>query len=153
MTLIRWSPMLSSPSRDFTTIHDEVNRLFDGFLTRGGYGAERGSVFAPAVDVEETAEEFVVRADLPGVTQKDVKVHLLGDTLTIRGERKLTETRKDRNYQRVERSHGAFERSFTFGATVRNEAVRAQFRDGVLEVHVPKADEARVREVEIQVAS
>jgi len=153
MTLIRWSPMLSSPSRDLTSIHDEVNRLFDGFLSRGGYSGERASVFAPAVDVEETPEEFVVRADLPGVAQKDVKVNLLGDTLTVRGERKQQQETKGRNYHRAERSHGVFERSFTFGAPVRNDGVRAQYRDGVLEIHVPKAEEAKVREVEVQVAS
>lgn len=153
MTLIRWSPMLSSSSRDLSTIHDEVNRLFDGFLSRGAFSVDRAAVFAPAVDVEETPDEFVVRADLPGVSQKDVKVNLLGETLTVRGERKQQQEGKDRNYHRVERSHGVFERSFTFRAPVRNEGVRAQYRDGVLEIHVPKAEEARVREVEIQVAS
>ncbi len=153
MTLIRWSPMLPNPARDLGSIQDEVNRLFDGFFTRSTVGSDVAQLFTPAVDIEETAEEFVVHADLPGMTQKNVKVSLMGDTLTIRGERRQEREQKDRNYHRIERSHGTFERSFSFGAPVKNEGVRAQYRDGVLEIRVPKAEEARVREIEVQVAS
>ena len=153
MTLIRWSPMLPSPTRDPESIQDAVNRLFDGFFTRSSTGSDIAPLFTPAVDIEETAEGFVVCADLPGMTQKDVKVSLVGDRLTIRGERRQEREKKDRNHHRVERSYGTFERSFSFGVPVRNEGVKAQYRDGVLEIHVPKAEEARVREIEVQVAS
>jgi len=148
MKLIRWNSGV--PNRDFTAL-DEFNRLFDG-LTRGNTGVD-GSAFTPAVDIDESADDFTVRVDLPGVSQKDVKVSLMGDTLTIRGERKRGEIQKDRNAHRIERTYGAFERIFTFGTPVKNEGIHARYRDGVLEVVVPMAEEAKVREIEIQAAS
>ena len=147
MTLVRWRPGSLSPA---LTIHDEMNRLFDHFY-RGTSLSNGGADFVPAVDVEETPEGFVIRADLPGVSQKDVKVSVMGDTLTIRGERRSQSTKKDGSYHRTERVYGSFERSFTLGAPLRNEAVKAQYKDGVLEIHVPKAEEARLREIEVQV--
>lgn len=151
MTLIRWSPAPVTALRDINSIQDEVNRLFDGIFTRGAMRGDLASVFTPAVDIEESPEEFVVRADLPGVVQKDVKVSLMGDTLTIRGERRQESPVKQGNHHRLERVHGTFERSFTLGTRVRSDTVKAQYRDGVLEVRVPKAEEARMRQIEVQV--
>jgi len=153
MALIRLSPTRMTPMRDLFGIQDEVNRLFDGFFTRGALRGDTLPVFTPAVDVEETAEEFVIRADLPGVSQKDVKVNLMGDTLTIRGERKQESENKNGGMHRVERLYGSFERSFRLATPVRGDKVKAQYRDGVLEIRVPKAEEAKVREVEVQVAA
>jgi HSP20 family protein len=152
MSLIRWNPVLGGSSRGITSIQDEVDRLFDGLLTRNGLQGDFRSTFTPAVDVEETANDFIVRADLPGLDQKDVKVNLMGDTLTIRGERRQEKERKG-NVHRVERIYGSFERTFTFNTPVKNEGIQARYRDGVLEIVVPKADEAKVREIEVQVAS
>ena len=152
MTLMRWSPAPLGTLRDLPSIQDEVNRLFDSFF-RSPLRGDLAPVFTPAVDIEETADEFVVRADLPGMTQKDVKVSLMGDTLTIRGQRKQESEHKDGGMHRVERVYGSFERSFQLGAPVRNDKVRAQYRDGVLEINVPKAEEARLLEVEVQVGS
>ena len=152
MNLIRWNPMLSSPVRG-ARLHDEIDRLFDGVFHGVGQDLERATTWAPAADVEETADAFAVRVDLPGLTQKDVKVSLLDDTLTIRGERKIEKESKDRSFHRVERRYGSFERSFTFGIPVQGDAVSATVRDGVLEVHVPKAEQAKVRDIEIKVAS
>ncbi len=151
MTLIRWSPAPMTPLRDPTNIQEEVNRLFDSVFTRGTMRGDLSAMFSPAVDIEETPEEFVLRVDLPGVAQKDVKVSLMGDTLTIRGERRQESATKDGSQHRLERVHGAFERSFSLGTPVRNDQVKAQYRDGVLEVRVPKAEEARMREIEVQV--
>lgn len=152
MAITRWSPTWGIPtrSRDLVGIQDEVNRLFDSFFGRYT-AADAPPIFAPAVDVEEVGEEFIVRADLPGVSPKDVKVFLMGDTLTIRGERKQEAAHNDSNLHRVERVQGTFERSFTLGVPVRNDKVRATFRDGVLEVHIPKAEEAKLKEIEVQV--
>jgi HSP20 family protein len=151
MNVIRWSPR-PGRTRDLVTFQDEVNRLFDGFL--GSWqGAEGSTVLAPPMDVEETPDEFVVRADLPGVSQKDVKVSLMGDTLTIRGSRNDERKDKNGNFHRTERIHGSFERTITFGTPVKNDGVTAQARDGVLEVHVPKADQAKLREIEVKVAN
>jgi HSP20 family protein len=148
MSLVRWNPLGSA--RELVGMQDEMNRMFDTFFgtpaTRTGWEP----AFRPALDVEENAEEFIVRVDIPGTSQKDVKVSLMGETLTIRGERKNERTTKDGNVRRVERSYGAFERSITLDAPVRNDKVTATYRDGVLEIHVPKAEEARVREIEVQ---
>jgi HSP20 family protein len=148
MTLVRLTPC--NPARDRITMQQELDRFVDGFLRPGPLRAG-AAPFTPLVDIEETPEEFVLRADLPGVTQKDVKVSLMGDTLTIRGERRLEKENKERNLLRVERVAGAFERAFTLGAAVRADGVKATFRDGVLEILVPKAEEARLREIAIQV--
>jgi len=150
MAIVRWTPTTVFP-RDPINIQDEVDRLLGQFFTRSPQRGDATAMFAPAVDIEETAEEFIVRADLPGIPQKNVKVSLMGDTLTIRGERKQ-EAREDGNAHRVERVYGVFERSFSLGTPVRSDKVRATYRDGVLEIHVPKAEEARLREIEVQVA-
>lgn len=148
MSLIRWSPRqdgqtLLSPYRAMDGLIDE---LFSSQPLRSG-----ASPLTPPIDVEETPEAYVFRADLPGVIAKDVKITVTGDTLTLKGERKHEEQKSEGTLQRIERSYGAFERSFTLGTTVRPDQVRATYRDGVLEVRVPKADEARAREVEVQV--
>ena len=153
MKITRWSPVPASPVRDLLSIQDEFNRLFDGFFAPTSVRGDLAPMFTPAVDIEETADEFVIKADLPGVAQKDVKVNLMGDTLTIRGERKQESEKKDGNVHRTERIHGMFERTFRLGTPVRSDKVKAQVRDGVLEVRVPKAEEARLREVEVQIAS
>lgn len=149
MTLIRWSPGTIAPLRDH--FEDEVNRLFDGVFTRRARYGDLGTLFTPAVDIEETPEEFVLRADLPGVAAKDVKVSLLGDTLTIRGEKHQEKASQGGNPHRLERVHGTFERSFRLGTRVGGDKVKAQYRDGVLEIRVPKAEESRPREIEVQV--
>ena len=150
-SLIRWNP---TPTRNLLGFRDDVDRLFDSlFQSRNPSGAEWPTTFAPAVDVEESRDEFVLRVDLPGVDPKDVKVSLLGDVLTIRGERKQQGEQKNQNVHRLERRYGSFERSFRLGVPVRADQVKASARDGVLEIHVPKADEARTREIEVQVAS
>ena len=153
MSMVRWSPLFGGSNHDLSTVQDEVNHLFEGFLHGAPLRTDVARAFAPAVDVEENPDEFVMRVDLPGLTQKDVKVNLVDDTLTIRGERKHEDVRKDNGYQRLERRFGAFERSFTFGTAVKNEGVKTLYRDGVLEIRVLKAEEAKLREIEIQVGS
>jgi len=147
MTLMRWTPL--SPNRD--SIHDDVNRLFDSFFSRGALRGDLPSTFTPAVDIEESADAFVLRFDLPGISPKDVKVSLMGDTLTVRGERKSERNEKNGNYRRIERASGSFERVFTLDSPVRADQIKAQYKDGVLEITVPKAEEAKLREIEVQV--
>jgi HSP20 family protein len=153
MTITRLNPVTLSPVRDLLGNRDEFDRLLDTFFTGSPLRGDQAPVFTPAVDIEETADEFVFKADLPGMSQKDVKVNLLADTLTIRGERKQETEQKNGGMHRTERIYGAFERTFRLGTPVRSDKVSALYRDGVLEVHVPKAEEAKPREVEIQVAS
>src|SRR5262249_15100689 len=111
----------------------------------------QGSSLSPAVDVEETPDAYVFRADLPGVSSKDVKVTVHNDTLTLRGERKREEKKSDGSAHRLERAYGSFERSFTLGLPVRADQVKASYKDGVLEVHVPKAEAAKPRDIEVQI--
>lgn len=148
MAIIRWNPQVP-PMRDLVTMHEEMNRLFDSAFGRPG--ARAAFDFAPVVDIEETPEAFVIRADLPGVAQKDVKVNVMGDTLTVRGERRQECAEGDTNWLRCERAHGTFERSFTLGSPVKADQVKASYKDGVLDVRVPKAEEAKLREIEVKV--
>jgi HSP20 family protein len=148
VTLMRWYPTLTS-SRDFPTLRDEMYRMFDTVRT----AVDSADAFVPAVDIEETADAYVLRADLPGVASADVKVTLLGDVLTIRGERRPVREAGDGVRRRLERTAGTFERSFRLGRPVFADRTQASFRDGVLEVRVPKADEARVREIEVRSVS
>ena len=149
MKIMRWTPAIAVP-RDIESVRNQVDRLFDGFFDGHRYPTPG---FAPRVDIEETPEEFVLRADLPGVQKDDVKLSLTGDTLTIRGERKLESQKKHGTLHRVERLQGSFERSFVLGTAFRGDRIQAVYRDGVLEVRVPKPDEARVREIEVQVGT
>ena len=146
-TLMRWNPLLSS-RRDL--FRNDFDQLFDSLVSGSTLG--NGVQYDPAADVHETAEAYVIRMDLPGVSQKEVKVSILGDTLTIRGERKLEQVHEKENIHYRERRSGSFERAFTLAAPVRPDQVRASYKDGVLEVTVPKAEEARTREIEIQVS-
>jgi HSP20 family protein len=150
MTLVRFLP---GRSRDLTPFRSEIDQLFDSFLgNRPFYSAPTTeSLMAPPVDVEETAEGYVFRADLPGMSEKDVKVSLVGDTLTLRGERKRQAESQSGNAHRTERVFGAFERTFTLPAPVRSDKVKASYRNGVIEILVPKAEEAKVREIEVEV--
>jgi len=148
MSLIRWNPRRSG--NELTTLRTEMDRLFDDFFAPMAMRPDWAAL-TPPVDVEETPEAYVFRADLPGVSSKDVKVTVIGDTLTLRGERKREEKQDDGSLHRIERMYGSFERSFTLGSPVRPDQVKAAYRDGVLEIRVPKADEARAREIEVQV--
>ncbi len=150
MTLIRWNP--NATARDLATMRDEMDRVFDSFVGRSFLRPWEGGSIVPPVDVEETPEGFVFRADLPGIDPKAVKVSLHGDTLTLRGERKRQGEKREGAVHRSERVFGSFERSFTLNAPVKGDQVKASYKDGVLEIAVPKAEEARSREIEVQIA-
>jgi HSP20 family protein len=145
MTLTRWYPRRND--NELTSLRTQMDRLFEDFLTP----VRQDFTLTPPVDVEETADGYVFRADLPGIEAKDVKITVHGDTLTLRGERKREEKKSDGSLHRVERSYGEFERSFQLGMPVRADQVKASYRNGVLEIHVPKAEEAKVREIEVRV--
>lgn len=143
--LMHWTP-----NGDWMEVHEDVSRLFDSLVEGTNASPER---WAPAVDVRETAEDFFVRMDLPGLTSKDVKVSVFEDTLTVSGERRESTEAKDVKWHRVERSHGAFERRFQLGKTVQADKVSATYQDGVLEIRVPKAEQAKPREIQVEISS
>jgi HSP20 family protein len=148
MTLIRWTPARSNGHVDLRT---DVDRIFDSFLNTRSLPTTAAGTFSPPVDIEETPEAFVLRADLPGVAAKDVKVSFTKDTLTLRAERSRESEAREGSLHRTERAYGAFERTFTLTAPVDGDNIKATYRDGVLEIRVPKAEAAKVREIEVQV--
>ena len=146
MSLVRWFPRRNGLQS--VALDTDLDRLFEDFFSPAPL---RSVALNPAVDVEETADAYVFRADLPGVSSKDVKVTVHNDTITLRGERKQEEKTSEGSRHRVERATGVFERSFTLGLPVRADQVKASYKDGVLEVHVPKAEEAKPRDIEVQI--
>ena len=148
--LTRWDPF-----RDLATLQDQVDRLFqDSGLGRvcSNFGeAFEGTAWSPAVDILETDSNLILRADLPGVDPKDVDVQLENGTLTLRGERKFESDVKEDNFRRVERVYGSFVRSFTLPRTLDPDKVEAQYRNGVLEVKLPKRPEAKPKQIKVAV--
>jgi HSP20 family protein len=143
------------PFRDLATLQDRIDRLFEDSFgrLRGSSGTEalEGSVWSPAVDIVETDSEVVLRADLPGVEPKDVDIQVQNGTLTLKGERKFESDTKEDNYRRIERVYGSFVRSFALPQTVDPESVGAEYRNGVLEVKLPKRPEAKPKQIKIAV--
>jgi HSP20 family protein len=146
MALIRWEPV-----RELNTIQGEMNRLFNSFFesaspSNGGASVRR---WIPAMDLVEHDDNFVLRADLPGLTEDDVKIEVEDNVLTVSGERKFEhEDRKD-GFYRLERASGAFRRSLTLPEGVDPEKIDASFEHGVLEVRVPKPEQRKPRKVTI----
>jgi HSP20 family protein len=152
MTLVRWNPSLPAWPSDMLGVQREINRLFDG-LFRSNVADEDTALgpWAPAVDITESDNEFVVKVEVPGVSKDDVKITVQDNVLTIRGEKKQEKESKGANYHRVERSFGAFQRSFSLPATVQATKVDAKYNNGILSITLPKAEEAKPKEIEIHV--
>ena len=146
MAIVRWEPF-----RELSTLQSEMNRLFNSVFDSptgpGNGGAARR--WMPAMDVVETEDDFVLRADLPGMTEDDVKIEFEDGTLTISGERRSEHETKNEGYYRVERAYGSFSRSLTLPQGVDPERVSASFDKGVLEVRVPKPEARKPRRIEI----
>ena len=150
MALVRWQPV-----RELSSLQNDMNRLFNTFFdtptaTNGGASPRR---WIPAMDLVETDDHFVLKADLPGLSEDDVHIDVEDNVLTVSGERKAQHEDKREGYVRVERSYGSFRRSLTLPEGVAPEAVSASFDRGVLEVHIPKPEERKPRRVAIQVGS
>ena len=148
MTLIRWRPARNG--QELVSLRDTFDKIFDDMVTGSPWAGDLAPLFAPSADIHETADAFVVKLDLPGVSLKDIKVNLTRETLVIRGERAQEKTENGVSRHRVERVYGSFERTFVLRAPLRGDEVKATYKDGVLEIRVPKAEEAKVREIEIQ---
>jgi len=151
MALIRWSPTrdLWEPFSSLAEIQEEMNRLFDTSLRRGGMFE---GAFVPAIDVVEGKDNFLVRADLPGLTKDDVSVTLQDGHLTIKGEKKHDTETKEANCYRKERVHGTFSRTIELPASVDTKKIDAHFKDGVLHVRLPKTEEAKPKQIEVKVS-
>jgi HSP20 family protein len=147
MALIRWEPV-----RELNTIQNEMNRLFNTFFDPSGAPAGHPGTarrWIPAMDLVEAENDFVLRADLPGLTEKDVNIELEDSVLTISGERKAEHEERREGYYRVERASGSFSRSLTLPEGVDPSKVSASFTNGVLEVRIPKPEQRKPRKVTI----
>jgi HSP20 family protein len=134
------------------TLQDQINRLFNETFDRS---SQEGSLttWAPAVDIFETEHELVVKADLPDVKPEDLDIRVENNILTIRGERKFEKKVTEDKYLRVERSYGSFSRSFSLANTVNTEAIKADYKDGVLTLSIPKREEAKPKQIKVQVGT
>lgn len=141
------------PFRSFSIVQEQMNRLFGDALFRGRSDDSALTSWAPPVDIYETPEELVVTADLPGVNEKDFDVRVENNTLTIRGERKFEKTVSEDNYLRTERSYGSFSRSLSLPNTVNPDAIRAEYRGGVLTIRMPKREESKPKQIKVSVSA
>lgn len=148
MSITRWDAF-----RNMATLHDQVNRLFEGNLqgSRGDNSAL--TTWAPAVDIYEDENALVIKADLPDMNERDLDIRVENNTLIVKGERKFEQKVKEENYLRIERTYGSFSRSFSLPNTVNTEAIKAEYKNGVLTVELPKRAESKPKQVKVNVTN
>jgi HSP20 family protein len=144
-TLDRWEPYRGS-------YDSQLNRLFSDFFGRTSQ-EQNLTPWVPAVDILENEHELVVKADLPDIKPEELDIRVENNILTIRGERKFEKKSEEKNYLRVERSYGSFARSFSLANTVDTEAIKADYKDGVLALSIPKREEAKPKQIKVSVGS
>ena len=144
MPIVRWDPF-----SDMVQFRDEVGRWFDTLDKRSE--GEKATVWAPDVDIKETDKDIQLKADLPGMRKEDIDISVDEDQLIIKGEREYEKEEKDRDFVRVERSYGSFYRSFNIGVPVKADQIKAAYRDGVLEIVLPKAEAKKPKKIEVKV--
>jgi HSP20 family protein len=150
MAIVRFDPF-----RELSHMQDRINRIFGDAYRRTDDDVLKGGDWTPPVDIFENKEhEIVLRAELPGLKREDIDIRVENNTLTLRGERKQeTKEGSTDNYHRVERSYGSFSRSFSLPTTVNTEKVSATFADGVLTITLPTREEAKPRQIQVNIAA
>src|SRR5437879_962218 len=147
--LTRWDPF-----REFSTLQDRMNRLFqESFGREGREESLTTTRFAPAVDVYEDEHNVTLKIEVPGIDEKDIDVRIEGNTLSVHGERKFEKEEKEENYRRIERQYGSFTRSFTLPSSVDTSQVSANYDKGVLKVNLAKKAEAKPKQIKVNVGS
>jgi HSP20 family protein len=146
MAISRWDPF-----RDLNVLQDRMNRLFDD-AGRGWRADEPAATttWSPAVDIFETENEIVVKAEVPGIDRKDISLNLENNVLTLKGERRFEKETKEENYHRIERAYGGFSRAFSIPATVDYEKIRADCHDGILTIALPKKEQVKPKQIRIE---
>src|SRR5580692_1210876 len=139
----RWEP---------SALREQINRVFADVLERTGEESNL-TTWEPAVDILETEHEMVVKADLPDMDPKDRDIKIQNNILTIRGERKFEKNVKEENYLRIERAYGSFSRSFSLANTVNSDAIKAEYKNGVLTLSIPKREEAKPKQIKVNVGA
>jgi HSP20 family protein len=139
------------PFRDLRTINDEMDRFFPSFWPNVDREPATAGHWAPAADLYEDKDQIIVKLELPGIRKEDVSISLTEDTLTIKGERKSEKEENRENYYRLEGNYGSFLRVIALPRPVKSDAVKAEYRDGILKIVLPKAEESKTREIKIDV--
>lgn len=146
MDIMEWKPF-----REITRLRSEMDRLWDDYFGSGRQALRPAEgTWLPSVDVSETADKIVVKAEIPGMDAKDIDISLSGDVLTIKGEKKTEREEKEENYHLVERSYGSFSRSLRLPMAVNADEIEATYKQGVLTVSCPKKEEVKAKPIEIK---
>lgn len=146
MALTRWNPF-----RGLVSVQRDLDSMMEDFFGHTHMFDWDGGIWSPPVDITETDDNLVVSIEIPGMTKEDVKITLQDNVLTIRGEKKQETEKRDANYHRVERSYGSFTRSFSLPAAVEGEKIKAQYKDGLLKITLPKAEQVKPKEIPIAI--
>ncbi len=149
MAIVRWNPL-----DDILFLQRRMNKIFeDNFLGRKSSNDEELSsgLWSPSVDIYETESDIVLKAELPEVNQKDIKINIEDNVLTLKGERKFEKETKEENYHRMERSYGSFSRSFTLPGSINKDNVKASYKNGVLKITMPKKEESKPKQISVNV--
>ena len=150
MAIVRWS----DPFKEFASLQDRINRVFNDAYGRGDEGLMTSGAWAPPVDIYQNGDhEVVLKAELPDMTREDIDITVDNGTLTIKGEKRLAADVKEEQFHRIERRYGVFSRTFTLPRTVDASKVAADYKQGVLTVRLPLKDEAKPRQIKVDVAA
>lgn len=158
MLLEKWHPRFPllggwDPFVNVADLRKRMDDIFGEFFGRTPFRmATTEAMWSPRVDIHETKDSILVQVELPGVKQEDIEISIVGDTLTLKGERKRETEVKEDQYHRIERSSGSFQRSILLPSVVDPNRVKATYRDGVLEIQLPKKEEAKPKEIKVEVA-
>lgn len=147
MAIVRWDPL-----RDMAVMQDRVNRLFSEFYRGGDDDVMRRGAWVPPVDIYDTGNhELVIKAEIPDMNKDDIEITVENNTLTLKGEKKMDSDIKEEHCRRIERAYGLFSRSFSLPPTVDSTKVRADYKNGVLTVTLPLKEEAKPKQISVQV--
>jgi HSP20 family protein len=150
MAIVRWT----DPFREFAQLQNRINRAFSDAYSRNDDGLTTSGSWVPPVDIYQNGEhEIVLKAEVPDMTREDIDITLDGGTLTIKGEKKLSNEAKEEQYHRIERHYGSFSRSFSLPQTVDTAKVAADYKNGLLTVRLPLREEAKPRQIKVDVAA
>ena len=150
MAIVRWS----DPFREFAHLQNRINRVFSDASGQNDEGLTTSGTWVPPVDIYQNGDhEIVLKAELPDLTREDIDITVDNGTLTIKGVKKLSNDVKDEQYHRIERQYGSFSRSFSLPQTVDSVKVGADYKNGVLTVRLPLREEAKPRQIKVDVAA
>jgi HSP20 family protein len=154
MALVPWSRRDEwDPFRSILDLQKEINNLFGNSLSHSleKKDAFEGGFWAPAVDIHDEKDKYLIKANLPGVKENEIDILVDDDTLTIKGERKYEKEQREKGCYRSERAYGTFQRSFVLPASIDANKINANYRNGVLEVSIPKTEETKKKQVKIEI--